>query len=511
MENKHFDEIKSIVGKSYYVSPEKISEEILYKNYEIGGRVSCLVQPGSSFELKQVIDYCRENYIKYYPIGSGRNWGYGGNIPVKGEHVVISLERLNQISSFDQDVGVISIGAGVTQGQLFDYLKGKKSDLTFSVTSAGKDTTIISNILERGIGAGKYANRVSSLHNLEVLLPTGEFIGSTTDEINSHMVGDVFGPSFDGVFCQSNLGIVTKATLWLESIPENMGIITFSFKKDADGYNTIDWIKKMLDSEVLKPGISIFNDYRVYSTLLPESKASYHSKADMKAFFKEKGFPFDSWNGEITLKWDSRSVLISQLEFITDKLKKTCTNVTYEVFNKDELRRLRNDEETSAVQSVSIALLRKYLGVPHDFALKQLYWKVCNGNKSYFSNQNGMIWICPLIPAAKKHVVRAVSIIERIASENMIEPCISLQWTNSKCIHLIASFHWDRENSLQEDKIIIAYKTIIDQLFSKGYFPYRFGNNAFVDKKDLMISYTLYQKMKKALDPENLLSSNKYE
>ncbi|WP_447411569.1 hypothetical protein, partial [Clostridium perfringens] len=81
----------------------------------------------------------------------------------------------------------------------------------------------IGNATERGIGYGPMSERFEALCGIEVLLADGTLVrtgtGSMTGSTTWHESKYGFGPALDGIFTQSNFGIVTKAGVWLNPEP----------------------------------------------------------------------------------------------------------------------------------------------------------------------------------------------------------------------------------------------------------------------------------------------------
>ena len=119
----------------------------------------------------------------------------------------------------------MTVEAGVTFNQLHAYLSEQNSGLFMSVTGSSGTASLIGNLVERGIGRGPYGDRFAHVCALEVVLPTGETVRTGFDRFDHaksnrlHRWG--VGPYVDGLFTQSSLGIVTRATIWLLPLPQH--------------------------------------------------------------------------------------------------------------------------------------------------------------------------------------------------------------------------------------------------------------------------------------------------
>ena len=132
---------------------------------------------------------------------------------------LIDLARLNRIVGFDEDLAYVTLEPGVTQRQLHRFLTDRRSKLWMDATGASPDCSIIGNTMERGFGHTPMGDHCGAACGLEVVLPDGSFLrtgfgrfeGPHTTPVGRYGVG----PSLDGLFAQSNLGIVTQMSVWL--------------------------------------------------------------------------------------------------------------------------------------------------------------------------------------------------------------------------------------------------------------------------------------------------------
>jgi hypothetical protein len=79
-----------------------------------------------------------------------------------------------------------------------------------------------------------------NISGLEVVLPNGEVIRTgqwaADDAPTAHLCRNSFGPQIDGLFLQSNLGIVTKMSVWLQPRPEAY----ISVKAEVDNFSDLE-------------------------------------------------------------------------------------------------------------------------------------------------------------------------------------------------------------------------------------------------------------------------------
>lgn len=78
--------------------------------------------------------------------------------------------------------------------------------------------------LDRGFGYNILGDHHHSICGMEVVLANGDIVRTgqwaADDSPTAHVCKNSFGPQVDGLFLQSNLGIVTKLAVWLQPRPE---------------------------------------------------------------------------------------------------------------------------------------------------------------------------------------------------------------------------------------------------------------------------------------------------
>ena len=132
---------------------------------------------------------------------------------------------------------------------LYDAVRASGHELWISVpTSAGAAS--IGNALEYGVGYTPYGEHASHLCGLEAVLPNGELVRTGMGALGNgrawHVYRRSFGPSFEGMFFQSNLGIVTRAGVWLMPQPECFLAGWAYCRRDEDLGAMVDTLRELL-------------------------------------------------------------------------------------------------------------------------------------------------------------------------------------------------------------------------------------------------------------------------
>lgn len=525
------DEFVNIIGREYVIEDKNYIHEAELTNYKTNESIALVLMPGNTEELKQCILIAGKHKQPVYTVSRGKNWGYGSRVPVTDGNILIELKRLDRIVDFDEKQAYITVEPGVTFDQVFDFLRERDSELIISTTGGSRDSSMLGNALERGIGTGLYAERFSNVCGLEVLLPNGNIIGTGFERYGNYKTGKLFrwgiGPTLDGLFSQSNMGIVTKMTLWLMKVPRHLSLIFYKINDISNLKLAIDELQLMAMEGLLRPTVTLYNDLRVMSSLLqypfkqadPERTDSDELVKQLKQLIPAIGQMVGEWNGEISIRAENEEHAAIQCRIIQERLRSYVEDFTVVHITKGEViesfrEQYRAKERNLAQPTLESFLVKKYTGIPDDSAIRQAYWRKRTPMPAKLNpdrDKCGMIWICPIVPFNGEDVVAAVAIIKEIVKKYHFEPAVSLQCTTERCINVIASFCWDRDVAGEDEMAEKCYFEAVDSLDEKGYFSYR-GNTLSMSKKTSNgNAYDLFVKsLKRAIDPDNILSPRRY-
>ena len=195
------------------------------------GRIPVALRPTCTEQVQHVVKIAQRFSIPIYPISTGHNWGYGTSVPVRSFGAIVDLSSMNRIVEFDRELGVVTLEPGVTQGQLSEYLQSCGLPFMVPVTGAGPLCSVLANALERGFGVTPITDHFGAVMSMKVVLPDGEIYESYTRTFNAAGVAHAFkwstGPYVDGLFSQSNFGIVVDASIALQPRAERSGVLLF--------------------------------------------------------------------------------------------------------------------------------------------------------------------------------------------------------------------------------------------------------------------------------------------
>lgn len=183
------------------------------------------VCPQQAGQVVGIVRECAARGWPVHPVSGGKNWGMGSYLPDHDDCVLLDLSGLKGIGPIDRAAASVRIEAGVTQKELYDWLGREAPELAFNVTGAGKDTSIVGNAMERGLGY--LGSRAAEFFGMEAVLADGT--EHRPDPAWFSATGSVpAGPQVEALFFQSNFAIVTAGWLKLRRRQEVEAAVVIS-------------------------------------------------------------------------------------------------------------------------------------------------------------------------------------------------------------------------------------------------------------------------------------------
>ena len=184
---------------------------------------SAAVAPDGVEQVQAVVKIANKYKIPLWTISTGKNLGYGGSAPRLSGSVVLDLKRMNRILEVNDQNHFALVEPGVSYFDLYSYIQEHKLKVWIDPPDPGWGSPV-GNSLERGGGRGPLHDHFATVCGMEVVLPNGELMrtgmGAMPGSKTWQQYRYGFGPYVDGMFSQSNFGIVTKMGVWLLPEPE---------------------------------------------------------------------------------------------------------------------------------------------------------------------------------------------------------------------------------------------------------------------------------------------------
>lgn len=227
----------------------------------------CVIYPSNTSEIQAVVAAANRFRVPIFPISNGQNMGLGSRSPVHAGCAVVDLgRRMNRILSIDQTLGYAVIEPGVTFQMLHDELQRLGDHLMISTTSGPPQGSVLGNALEKGGGYGIFPDHFGALCGMEVVLGTGEVLRTGDGGLdqatspNWHVSKYSFGPILDGLFAQSNYGVVSRSGIWLAPRPPAIRSFHFAFEADEDLAVAIDLVRPLKLNNFVPTLMRVMND-----------------------------------------------------------------------------------------------------------------------------------------------------------------------------------------------------------------------------------------------------------
>lgn len=516
-------EMLSILGTSSVVTERSELQAAETATFEIHRSIPMILRPATREQVQECVRAANLQRVPLYPVSTGKNWGYGSSVPTADGCVLVDLSRMNRILDFNEKLGYVTIEPGVTQRQLYRFLEEKGSRLWMDSTGSSPDCSIIGNTVERGFGHTVYGDHFGNVCGLEVVLPSGELLETGFGGLPGANSTEVYrwgaGPSLDGLFSQSNFGIVTRMTVWLMPAPEYFQAYFFQAAGEDSLAAFIEALRPLRMDGTLRSTVHIANDYKVLNGIqqFPWEEQMPLSRETMKRY--QKNLKFGRWSGSGALYGSKGQVAeaakrlrhalggkASKLQFLDDRRLALAARFArpYRWITGWDLTR------TLELVRPVYGLLK---GVPTEATLPSAYWrKKTPPPASPDPNRDGcgLIWYAPVAPADGQSVAALARIAEDTLLERGFEPMISLTMITERSVACVISIAYDREIPGEDAKAMACYEELSGRLASRGYYPYRLGIQSMSLLDSNRSRSEFLNTLKKSLDPNNVLAPGRY-
>lgn len=186
------------------------------------GRALALASPASTAEVAALIKLCAAHGVPIVPQGGNSGMAGGATPDGSGTALILSLRRMNAIRSLDPDAGQVVCEAGVILQHLHDA--AESAGLRFPLTLGGKGSATVGGLISTNAGGTqvlRHGTMRAQVLGLEAVLASGEVLDTLTPlkkdnrgfDLKQLLIGS-----------EGTLGIITAATLRL--LPAPIGRVT---------------------------------------------------------------------------------------------------------------------------------------------------------------------------------------------------------------------------------------------------------------------------------------------
>jgi 4-cresol dehydrogenase (hydroxylating) len=518
---------RDIVGQEHVITDSNELAGYEQATFKTTQTVRAVVMPAGVEEVKACLHIARQHRVPVFPISTGLNTGYGDRVPLVGDSIILELRRMARILDFNEELAYVTLEPGVTQQQLYDFLQEKESNLWMDCTASYARHSIIGNIAERGFGHTAYADHFANVGGMEVILPSGQALRTGFGRFANAKAAGIYragvGPCLEGLFTQSNLGVITQVTLWLMPRPDYAQNFFCQVSTYDELEPLIDALRPLRLNGTIRSAMHIGNDHRMLSSTIryPWERSAGETPLPrniLNEMGKEWGF--GAWNVSGALYGTREEVALARRV-----LKRALRPVTRQIHFIDN-RKLALAERFQGIYhkltGINLPEMMKVLkpvfgmtqGVPSDGVLGSVYWRkktVPSGSLDPARDRCGLLWLSPVAPTGGKYAMEVWSIIERIMLAHGFEPGVTITLITERAMDFVVSIYFDRDIEGEDERALACHDELMANLADAGYYPYRLSLQAMDKLPPSMPGYgEVLDGVKKLLDPDNCLAPGRY-
>ncbi len=491
-----------------------------------------VLRPLSHGEVVAVVRSAGEFDIPLYPLSTGRNWGYGDACPSGEGQVIVDLGGMTRILELDSELAYAVLEPGVTQAQLAGHLARQGLPLWMDCTGAGPDTSLVGNIMERGFGHTPYGNRMLHVAGMRIVLANGDTLETGFSHFAHASASRLYpygvGPWLDGMFTQSNFGIVTSLGFWLMPQADVVSHLVASVASFDGIAAVVDALRPLRMDGTLRSVVHIGNDLRVLSggmvfpaalapqgpPLPPAVRAGLCAQAGIGAWTVSAAL-----YGRAAQVADARRAIrgaigkLARLRFIDDRALS---------FGAAAARLLGQGKlglRLAAQVELGRSLLNMNRGIPDGRFLAGAYWRRRGGLPPGFpAGANpardgcGMMWLAPVLPMRGADLLRAHALVEPVFASHGFDLFETFSMINERSLGGVLTVCFDRDDAAETTRAQLCYHSAFERLMEAGYIPYRVGPQSFAALDNGHDTYwTTVARIKAAIDPQQIIAPGRYQ
>lgn len=459
---------------------------------------SAVLFPSSTDDVQTMVRVANEHGVPLFPISKGRNLGLGSRAPMRNGQVVVDLgKHMNRILEVNDDLSFCVIEPGVTFDDLYAELEHRGGKLMMSPTAGPKDGSVLGNSLDKGGGSGPAGNHFDNVCGMEVVLGNGEVIRTGDGGLdvpthpNWHVTKYSFGPALDGLFTQSNYGIVTRAGVWLTRKPAHMRLFFFTFPDDSDLSEIIELIRPLKAANMVPTLIRATNDLYLLSSQErhPRSEATNCSPlSNDERRELQKAYGTGAWTVSGALFGENEAATLNSMERVRKH------------FEASGKSRYIPDEAARNMPHLQAAV-NSNSGKPAAGELGMLKWRP----------GEGAIWLTPGAPMIGSVINELQAACREIANSNGLDYMASFVCGPrfARGVHAIIYNRGDADECKRAD---LVYRAMSEVFRDRGIFVGRAPTSyqSFHQEQRTPAIVDACAAIKRALDPNGIIAPGRY-
>ncbi len=454
--------------------------------------------PTSVEEVQAILRIANAHKTPVWTHGQGRNNGYGGPAPRVSGSFVMSLRRMNRVLEVNEGSAYALVEPGVRFFDLYDHLRSTGSKLWMSVPDLGWGS-IVGNTLDHGVGYTPYGDHMNSQCGMEVVLANGDVMRTGAGGLPNSKAWQVYkhgcGPTVDGLFTQSNFGVVTKMGVWLMPPPDCYMPGWLQLKNDSDLELLLERLRPLMIDGTIPNQPMIINSVCAMSAFT-QRDAWYTGEGNLPQAIIDQiaSQPMlGAWVMRFALYGDAK-IVARQREIVEAALGSIPgATLNFSEYDGRNLPELENPHE------------RVQAGIP-SMALDQM-------TRWYGGEKGGHIGFSCAMPITGKDGAAIRDLVRGELNAAGLDYSGVIIVGKRSMIH-VGLVVFDTENAAQADAAYTTTKNMVRSAAAQGYGEYR----SHLDFMDLVADQydfnnhaqrRFHEVIKDALDPNGILSPGK--
>ncbi len=501
--------------------------------YPTTAQITTIVRPGSTEEVAGVLRLAQTERFAVYPVSAGKNWGYGSRTPVGRDAVLLDLSRMDRILAIDDEMGTATVEPGVTFRQLATALQEQGNRWFLSVPGTTPEASLIGNLVERGWGFGPYSDRFANSCGMEVVLPDGTVVETGHARFAGSRAATNYrwgvGPSTDGLFTQSNLGVVTRATIFLAAVPPHYASFLYHVD-DLDRFaDLVDALRRLRQAGIIRTNFKLQNTYRM---LMERERLPLVTSSDEAALAPERlaelkrEHGLGEWNGLGALYCWSEEQLRAEEAIVRRELEPLVDAIVFlDQPILDDEAALR--DRIAADTGYDISRLRDHyfdhtrmLGNVTGKGVHGAYWRmpaVAPSGQAYDetdldTDHVGFIWVDPIVPFRGQDMVEAAALASEVQQRHGFEPNLGFNCVTERATTMTLALVYNRDQPGADERAVACARELAATMQGAGFTLGRLTTITMdaLDDAD-PTTRTMQAAIKDVLDPNHVLAPGRYE
>jgi 4-cresol dehydrogenase (hydroxylating) len=408
--------------------------------------------------------------------------------------VVLDLRRMNRVLEVNTELGYAVVEPGVGYVDFYNYMQKHKLPYWIDCAANGMGG-VMGNTLDHGVGYTAYGDHLLMQCGMEVVMSDGSLMrtgmGALPNSTCFPLYKYGYGPYIDGLFTQSNFGVVTKIGLWLMPEPPAFKPFKVQFESEDDLYQATE-LMLPLKINMIIPNAAI-TTHLLWEASLFTTKQEWSSGpgALSQSTLRRIAEKFDIG------MWNFYAALYGMPEVVEENWK--LVEATFQKIKGAKII-LAEDRKGDPSFDYRARLMR---GEPNLTEFSLLNW-VGGGGHINFS---------PISPASGDDAMKQFHMIRQVCEKYGFDYIgeFVIGWREQHHILMLMFNRYDPDESKRAHD---CFAQLIDDAAAQGYGEYR-TNLHFMDA--IAETYNandgallkMHRRVKRALDPAGILAPGK--